>query len=547
MLLGELLLKQNLVKEEDLEEALKEQKESKRLLGAILAEKGLITAEKLSEVLHTQKTTKTISLSRTELSADVVKIIPERLAKRFLAIAVYKEGKALSVAMADPGDIIAIDNIRSVTGHQITVLKAKSEEILSAISKHYYGFEGSEEPTLEVGELEIEKEEDDSEITFQADDPPVIKHVNLIFVKAIERRASDIHLEPMDKKVSLRFRVDGVLRAETAPPAPMYPGIVSRIKIITDLDVAERRRPQDGRCEIRIGQKLVDLRISTFPTVFGEKVVIRVLDRSSLVLDMKELGMEPQQLTMFQESLKKPHGIVLVTGPTGSGKTTSLYAGLSYLNDPEKNIITLEDPVEYRLQGINQTQIRPEIGLTFAAYLRYVMRQDPDIIMIGEIRDFETAEIAIRAALTGHLVLSTIHTNDSVSTITRLINMGIDPYLIPPSLNAIISQRLIRKLCPECKEPATESDLLPVGTVHYQPKGCNLCNNTGYWGRLGIYEVLEITRELNNLISGGETNDKVLREEAKKEGLQNLFQIGLHKVAQGITSLVEVLTIAEDK
>ena len=543
--LGKILVRLNLLKQSELDQVLKEQHENGKLLGTILLEKNLVTGEKLIEVLALQKGIETISLSHLNVPPELIKKIPERLAKRFLAIAVDQKEKTLTVAMADPFDIIAIDTLRSVTGYEIKAVRGKAEEILSTIEKRYYGFAETEELALELTRIGLDPEADKSEITFQADDPPVIKFVNLLLVQAIEKRASDIHLEPTEKACSLRFRIDGILNPASAPPVTMFPGIVSRIKILSGLDIAERRRPQDGRCEVKIGQKILDLRISTFPTVFGEKVVIRVLDRSSLVPNLQELGMEEKQREKFQNALKKPYGIILITGPTGSGKTTTLYAALSQLNSPKTNIVTLEDPVEYRLEGINQAQVRPEIGLTFANYLRHVLRQDPNIIMVGEIRDFETAEIAIRAALTGHLVLSTIHTNDSISTITRLIDMGVAPYLLAPSLHMVVAQRLIRKLCPECKEPAAPSNLLPAGTEIYQAKGCHFCNGNGYWGRIGIFEILEITPRLKELFTQ-KTSYGTWQEEAKKEGMKSLFDVALSKTAEGITSLEEVLGIVEN-
>jgi len=543
--LGEILVRQNLIKQKDLDLALAEQQQNGKLLGTILFLKGHLTREQLTEVLALQKGIEIVSLSQLNIPPELIKKIPERLARRFLAIAIDQKEKRLKVAMADPFDIIAIDTLRSVTGCEIKAVRGKAEEILSTIEKRYYGFTETEELALELTGAGLDQKADKSEITFQADDPPVIRFVNLLLVQAIEKRASDIHLEPMEKACSVRFRIDGILNPGVAPPVIMFPGIVSRIKILSGLDIAERRRPQDGRCEVKIGQKILDLRISTFPTVFGEKVVIRVLDRSSLVPNLEELGMEAKQREKFQNALKKPYGIILITGPTGSGKTTTLYAALSHLNSPKTNIVTLEDPVEYRLEGINQAQIRPEIGLTFANYLRHVLRQDPNIIMVGEIRDFETAEIAIRAALTGHLVFSTIHTNDSVSTITRLIDMGVAPYLLAPSLHLVVAQRLIRKLCPECKEPASPSNLLPVGTEFYQAKGCRFCNETGYWGRIGIFEVLEITPRLKELFTQ-ETSYGTWQEEAKKEGMKSLFDVALSKTAEGITSLEEVLGIVEN-
>ncbi len=543
--LGESLVRQNLVTQKDLASALSEQQKTGKLLGTILFSKGLLTREKLTEVLALQKGIEIVSLSRLNISPEIIKKIPERLARRFLAVPIEQKEKILKVAMADPFDIIAVDTLRSVTGYEIKAVRGKAEEILATIEKSYYGFSETEELALELTGVGLDQEADKSEITFQADDPPVIKFVNLLLVQAIEKRASDIHLEPMEKTSSLRFRIDGILTSASPPSVRMFPGIVSRIKILSGLDIAERRRPQDGRCEVKIGQKILDLRISTFPTVFGEKVVIRVLDRSSLVPNLQELGMEEKQKEKFQKALKKPYGIILLTGPTGSGKTTTLYAALSHLNNPKVNIVTLEDPVEYRLEGINQAQVRPEIGLTFANYLRHVLRQDPNIIMVGEIRDFETAEIAIRAALTGHLVLSTIHTNDSVSTITRLIDMGVAPYLLAPSLHLVIAQRLVRKLCPECKEPAPPSNLLPAGTEIYRAKGCRFCSETGYWGRIGLFEVLEITPRLKELFTQ-KTSYGTWQEEAKKEGMKSLFEVALSKTAEGITSLEEVLGIVEN-
>lgn len=539
------MVRQNLIKQKDLDLAVEEQQRTGKLLGTILILKGLLTKEKMTEALALQNEIEIVSLSQLSIPPALIKKIPERLAKRFLAIAIEQKEKILKVAMADPFDITAIDKLQSVTGYEIKAVRGKSEEVLAAIEKNYYGFTEMEAPTLELTSVGLDQEADKSEITFQADDPPVIKFVNLLLVQAIEKRASDIHLEPMEKTCSLRFRIDGILNSASPPPVTMFPGIVSRIKILSNLDIAERRRPQDGRCEVKIGKKILDLRISTFPTVFGEKVVIRVLDRSSLVPNLQELGMEKEQREKFQSALKKPYGIILITGPTGSGKTTTLYAALSHLNNPRVNIVTLEDPVEYRLEGINQAQVRPEIGLTFANYLRHVLRQDPNIIMVGEIRDFETAEIAIRAALTGHLVFSTIHTNDSVSTITRLIDMGVAPYLLAPSLHLVVAQRLIRKLCPECKEPAPYSNLLPAKTEIYQAKGCRFCNETGYWGRIGIFEVLEITRRLKELFTQ-KTSYGTWQEEAKKEGMKSLFDVALSKTAEGITSLEEVLGIVEN-
>ena len=539
--IGEILLDKKLITESDLEKALEEQKETKRLLGAILVEKGIISKKDLAEALNVQKKIGIISLGTLKIDSSVVKIIPERLSRRYLALAISKDGKTLKVAMAEPNDIIAIDTIRSITGYEVKSVRVKANEILTNIEKYYYGFTESEQTVIELAETNIEIEEDD-EVRFQADDPPVIKYVNFLFLQAIEKRASDIHLEKREKETSLRLRIDGILQQGPHPSVSFYPGVVSRIKILSGLDIAERRLPQDGRCKIKIGEKIVDLRVSTFPTVFGEKIVIRILDRSNLIKDLKELDMSSEQLKKFQDSLKTPNGIILVTGPTGSGKTTTLYAALSSINNPQKNIVTIEDPVEYQLDGINQTQARPEIGFTFSRYLRHILRQDPDIIMIGEIRDIETAEIAARSALTGHLVLSTLHTNDAIATIIRLINMGLQPYLISTSLRLVIAQRLVRKLCPECKEKTiSPSGFFDEKKEIYQPKGCSFCNSTGYWGRIGIYEVLEITPTLKNLIIK-EADTETLEKEGRKEGMKTIYENGLSKVLQGITSLEEILS-----
>jgi type IV pilus assembly protein PilB len=539
--LGETLIRQKLLTQEQLEQALEAQKKDSRPLGVILLDKKLVSVEKLLEILALQKDGKGISLLNVKIPHELVKIIPEALARRFMVIPVEQNGKILKVVMADPKNVVAIDTLASVTGFQISAAKGEAEEIFAVIVNLYYGQTQKADPSPEV----VKAETSGFDTTFKPDDPPVVRFVDFLMLDAVGKRASDIHLEPAEKECSVRFRIDGALYHTTAPHISMYPGIVSRIKILSGLDIAERRLPQDGRCQVKLGQKAVDLRVSTFPTVYGEKIVIRLLDSSGKVLGLEDLDMQAGQLVKVKSALEKTQGIILITGPTGSGKSTTLYSALSHLNNPLKNIVTVEDPVEYRLKGVNQTQVQPEIGLTFAKYLRHILRQDPNIIMIGEIRDLETAEIAIRAALTGHLVLSSIHTNDSVSTINRLVDMGIAPYLLPPSLRLIVAQRLIRKLCPECKTPAPPSDLLPRGTKAYQPKGCPACNGTGYWGRIGVFEVLEVTPGLKRLIVQG-ANYSALLEEAKKTGLKSLFEIALGRVSEGITSLEEVLGTVEN-
>ena len=543
--IGEILLKQGLITEEDLNTALKEQKVSGRFLGTILVEKELIKKEKLSEILEAQKKIKVFSFSHFKISPAVVKVIPEILARRFLSLAVSRENNLLRVVMANPKDILAIDTLKKNTGCAIEVLQGSKKEIEEAIEK-YYGEFGDVEEALSLLTEESEKRTI-SELKNAAEDSFVIKYVQLFLASAIEKDASDIHLEPGEKEISLRFRIDGLLQRETPPSLSVYPGVVSRIKILSNLDIAERRLPQDGRFKFKIGKKEIDLRVSTFPTVFGEKVVLRILDKSKLLLEPEKLGMEKEELTKFRKVLKRSYGMILVTGPTGSGKTTTLYSALNYLNDPRKNIVTVEDPVEYQLQGINQTPARPEIGLSFAQFLRHILRQDPDVIMVGEIRDLETAEITIRSALTGHLVLSTLHTNDSVSAINRLINMGVEPYLISSCLNLVVAQRLVRLLCPECKKKiSTPPDFLAKCREIYQAKGCSFCNDTGYKGRMGIYELFEITPLIEDMILR-RVPEKDLRKEAKKEGMKTLRENGLDKVCAGLTSLEEVLSTTEER
>ncbi len=530
-----------MITKEQLEQALEAQKKDSRPLGVILLDRKLVSVEKLLEVLALQKHGKGFSLLNIKIPQEVIKLIPEALARRFLVIPVEQTGNILKVVMADPKNVVAIDTLASVTGCQIKAVKGEGEEIFAAIVNLYYSQTHKKDHSPEI----IKPDANDFGTTFKQDDPPVVRFVDFLMLDAIGKRASDIHLEPSEKECAARFRIDGVLHIMTAPPFTMYPGIVSRIKILSGLDIAERRLPQDGRCQIRLGQKVVDMRVSTFPTIYGEKIVMRLLDSSNRVLGLQELDLEALQLVKIKAALEKTQGIILITGPTGSGKSTTLYSALSHLNDPQKNIVTVEDPVEYRLKGINQTQVQPEIGLTFAKYLRHILRQDPNIIMIGEIRDRETAEIAIRAALTGHLVLSSIHTNDSVSTLNRLIDMGIEPYLLPPSLRLIVAQRLVRKLCPKCKTPAPPSDRLPPGAKAYMAKGCPSCNGTGYWGRIGIFEVLEVTPGLKRLISKA-ANYGTLLEEARKNGLKSLFDSALVRVAEGVTSLEEVLGIVDN-
>jgi len=490
----------------------------------------------------------------------VIPIIPENMAKTFNLIAVARQDHKLTVAMADPWDVVAIDTLRAGTGFDIEPVIADREEILKAIDK-YYGedidLEKSIQDLVKIEDREQKEPEPDVEqLLVEADDAPVVRLVNLILLRALEERASDIHIEPREKEISVRIRVDGHLRPITPPPKSMQSAIISRVKILGNLDIAERRIPQDGRCRIKVKHKDVDIRISTLPTIHGEKVVMRLLDKSNLFLNIEDLGFDPRALRRFIRAIERPHGMLLVTGPTGSGKTTTLYSALNHINSPEKNIVTVENPVEYELEGINQVQARPEIGLTFAAALRSILRQDPDVVMIGEIRDLETAKIAVQAAQTGHLVFSTLHTNDAVSSIDRLINIGVEPYLIASSLNMVIAQRLVRRVCERCKRLCSlpEELLYHLGEKvvscdkfkYYKGVGCEYCAGTGYRGRLAIYEIFEVDRRISELILS-RASEGELRDEATRSGMVPLLENGLRKVEEGLTTVEEVLSAAIDE
>lgn len=491
-------------------------------------------------------------LSETNVDPSVVAMIPKRVAKTFEVIAVSMEDQKLVVAMADPFDVVAIDTIKAAVGHDVDPRSADREKILEAMEMYYGEAIDVEQSMQDLLTIETESEEstepDAEQLRVEADDAPVVRLVNLIMLRAMKEGASDIHIEPRERTLAVRFRIDGRLQEITPPPKSMQAAVISRIKIMGDMDIAERRVPQDGRCKISAKGKKVDLRISTLPTVHGEKVVLRLLDKSNLFTDINDLGFEPDGLEKFLRTIQRPHGMMLLTGPTGSGKTTTLYSALAQINSPDKNIITVEHPVEYEVEGINQVHAHPEIGLTFASALRAILRQDPDVVMIGEIRDLETAKIAIQAAQTGHLVFSTLHTNDAVSTVNRLMYIGVEPYLIVSSLNLIIAQRLVRRVCSACKEPYTPPqdvlDRLGANTsdaTYYRGRGCDQCGGDGYKGRAGIHEVFEVTRRIEELILKGATEQELL-EGAIAEGMSTLTQTGIHKAAQGITTLEEILS-----
>lgn len=491
------------------------------------------------------------------IDPNVVFLIPEEIARRHNLIAIALEENVLTILMANPFDVIAKDLVMRHTGSVIRVAYAPPKELEALIERCYTQRTNLEESIKELVDFEVtpevDKEENDADLLrIQAEDAPAIKFVNLMLLQAIQDRASDIHIEPQEKKLRIRFRVDGILREVAPPPYRLQAGIISRIKILGGLDIAERRVPQDGRAKIKIMGRQIDIRISTLPTIYGEKIVMRILDSSSLSLKIDDIGFEPHLMEDFKNLLSQSHGMILVTGPTGSGKTTTLYSALNYVNSIEKNIITIEDPVEYRLAGINQIQARPQVGLTFAAGLRSILRQDPDIVMVGEIRDSETAEIAIKAALTGHLVLSTLHTNDAVSTVVRLLNMGIDNFLICSALSLVIAQRLVRRICLHCKTPyqlpeETYRRLINLGAKpenlkFYHGTGCEHCSGTGYWGRLAIYEFFRLNSIIKDLVLKN-SSEMELRTKAQELGFETLLENGLKKVNEGLTTCDEVLRV----
>jgi type IV pilus assembly protein PilB len=488
---------------------------------------------------------------------EAVKMIPERMAKAFCLLAVSRTEETLKVAMEDPLDVVATDTIKACTNREIEPVIAQKEEIIEAIAKYYAETLDLEKSiqdlvTFETGEPG-DGEPDIDQLKVEADDAPVVRLVNLLLLQALEYRATDIHIEPRERTLSVRFRIDGTLVEVKSPPKKMQSAIISRIKILSDLDIAERRLPQDGRCRIRVGRRHIDIRVSSLPTAYGEKVVMRLLDKANLFANIEELGLEPKEQEKFINAIERPHGMMLVTGPTGSGKTTTLYSALNYINSPDKNIITVEDPVEYELEGINQVQVKPEIGLDFASALRSILRQDPDVIMIGEIRDLETAKIAVQSALTGHLVFSTLHTNDAVSSVTRLVNMGVEPYLIVSCLNMVVAQRLVRRICPYCKAESTPSSktlkyLEPEmakgnGVKFYRGMGCEHCAEVGFRGRTAIYEILQLDGVIGELVSKGASEDQ-LQKKALEEGMVTLLTCGVDKVKQGLTTIEEVLRVA---
>lgn len=593
--LGQILINSNIISEEQLKQALNLQKKEGGRLGTNLIKLGFITEEKLVTFLSKQYGVPSINLSDHKIDPSLIKLVPYEIAKKYLIIPIARVGATLTIAMADPSNVFAIDDVKFMTGYNVEVVVSSESSIINAINTYYSKggdsltapkhdshiiqakdytlseeeIEGpstitiDEAPTVDVEEFEkivgsaldtidVVEEREESEVIKEVE-APIVKLVNGIFINAIKAGASDIHIEPYENSLRVRYRVDGVMHTTMSLPTKIKNALTSRIKIMSKLDIAERRLPQDGRIKLKLGRnREIDFRVSTLPTLFGEKTVLRILDKSNLQIDLTKLGFEKKQLDDFMDAIEKPYGMVLVTGPTGSGKTTTLYSALNHLNKPGINIMTAEDPVEYNFMGINQVQVREEIGLTFASALRSFLRQDPDIIMVGEIRDFETAEIAVKAALTGHLVLSTLHTNDAPSTVSRLLNMGIEPFLVSSSVILILAQRLSRKICSQCKEEEKLSPhaLIKVGFSEeeansikcYRGKGCSACNNTGYKGRIALYEVMPISDEIRELILEGASANEI-KKTAIRLGMKTLRMSGLTKVKEGITSIEEVLRV----
>ncbi len=616
--LGDLLLKANVISQEQLDAALKDQREEGGKLGEVLVRLGYSTEEDITETLSHQFGVPSINLAHFEIDSNIIKLVPGDVARKYMILPVNKTGATLTIAMGDPTNVFAMDDIKFMTGYNVEPVVASEVALRTAIDKHYgtprslvlkergkaaapagggtipnplgsfsaalgggtgldevmsAGLTADDMAAVSLGEvnldeiagleggaeLDVVRSMEGEEIDLDAlskstESAPIIKVSNLILIEALKAGASDIHVEPYEKEFRVRFRVDGVLHNIMALPLRARDALISRLKIMAKLDISEKRLPQDGRIKIRLRvedrSRDLDLRVSTVPTLFGEKVVMRLLDKSKLQLDMTLLGFEAESLRRFKDAIERPYGIVLVTGPTGSGKTNTLYSAISQLNDPEVNIMTAEDPIEFNLVGINQVQMKEQIGLTFAAALRSFLRQDPDIILVGEIRDFETAEIAVKAALTGHLVLSTLHTNDAPSTINRLMNMGIEPFLVATSVNAICAQRLVRRICGACSEEieTPPQTLMSVGFSADEVKslktrrgrGCDRCKRTGYKGRVGLYEVLLFSDEIRDMILSGASSVE-LKRKAIEEGMLNLRMSGLQKIRDGVTTIEEVL------
>jgi type IV pilus assembly protein PilB len=555
--LGDLLMKEGLITQDQLGKALQEQRTNGTRLGYNLVKLGFVQETEITKMLARQYRMPAVDLARFEVDPKIVKMIPADIALKHLVLPLKREGRVLTVAMADPTNMSIIDDLKFITRYDIFPVIAGEYTLRGALEKNYEQTDQQLDKLIEEmdatseDELEVVKEEEEQEAPMAvADDAPVVKLINAILTDAVKRGASDIHIEPFEHEIRVRYRVDGELSEVMKPPLKLKAALTSRIKIMSSLNIAERRVPQDGRIKLKMGKRVIDYRVSTCPVLFGEKIVMRILDKGNLALDLAKFGFEPKAEADLMKAILNPYGMVLVTGPTGSGKTTTLYSALSRVNTMEVNIMTAEDPVEYNLMGINQVLVRNEIGMTFAAALKAFLRQDPNIIMVGEIRDIETGGIAIKAALTGHLVLSTLHTNDAPSTVTRMIDMGIEPFNVSSAVNLIVAQRLVRRICKECKAEVTYSpeELKALGTTakdwegvtFFKGKGCDTCAGSGYKGRAGLYEVMALSAELRRQILKGASTAE-LQEQAVADGMLTLRMDGIVKIRKGVTTLEEVV------
>jgi type IV pilus assembly protein PilB len=561
--LGELLVAEGIISQEQLHEALREHRRSKERLGAVLARRGLVTEERLVEVLSREHGLPSVDVRQQPIPADILALVPAHIARKHEVLPLSRVDGALTVAMSDPTNVVAMDEIAATTRLTVLPVIAAGAAIRAAIDRHYakpIAPDSMDDVLSELTDATVEVvEENDAraqgevvELRDAAEGAPVVKFVNKVLLDAIRRGASDLHWEPYEKQFRIRFRIDGVMHEMVSPPKKVEPAVISRLKIMANLDISERRLPQDGRIKLRHGSREIDFRVSILPTIFGEKAVLRILDKESLQLDLTKLGFDAWSYEKFKDAIHQPYGMVLITGPTGSGKTTTLYSAISTINSPDHNIMTAEDPVEYNLKGVNQVQVNEGIGRTFAVALRSFLRQDPDVILVGETRDLETAQISVRAALTGHLVFTTLHTNDCPSTVARLVDMGIQPFLLSSALLMILAQRLGRRICKECRQPVEgkEEDLVRYGHVpqgrgpvtFYRGAGCPTCNGTGMRGRVAIYEVMPISETLRDMILE-EASTAELRAQAQKEGMKTLRQSGMAKVLEGVTTVEEVLRV----
>jgi type IV pilus assembly protein PilB len=554
--LGEILLREGVVSREQLAQAHAEQKTTKHRLGYVLVKLGLVPELEITKVLARQCRMPAVDLSRFEVDPKILKLIPSDMAAKNVVLPLKREGRTLTVAMADPTDLGLLEDLKFITRFDLFPVLAGEYTLRSLIEKHY----GNDQQELQslLKDMEatgedvevVEEQEEETATQAQIEDAPVVKLINGLLIDAVKRGASDIHIEPFEHEIRVRYRIDGALLEIMRPPLKMKAALTSRIKILSQLNIAERRIPQDGRLKLKMGNRVIDFRVSTLPVLFGEKIVLRILDKGNLTLDLTKFGFEVKAEKDLMKAILNPYGMVLVTGPTGSGKTTTLYSALSRVNTPEVNIMTAEDPVEYNLMGINQVLVRNEIGLTFAAALKAFLRQDPNIIMIGEIRDLETGGIAIKAALTGHLVLSTLHTNDAPSTITRMIDMGIEAFNVASAVNLVVAQRLVRRICKECKtsHKYRDEELHSLGTEieslrslqFMKGTGCDTCSGTGYKGRAGLYEVMALSPELRRMILRGASVAE-LRDQAVVDGMLTLRMDGMKKIERGVTTLEEVV------